>query len=384
MGLLDRFKGAMREKEESARYFAIAPQDRPVTVYAEDDYSWNQLAGYVERLTADHGRSVAYVTSAAEDPLRTNPPTGVSVFHLAQLVPEFLPKVDSAVFVTTMPDLDTLHVRRPATATCVYLFHSLNSTLMAYRPGAFDAYDVLGATGHYQQRELAARYAAIGKTGYQLAEVGYYKLDRIAEGFRSYQPVHPSETTVLVAPSWGEHNLLAACGTELVESLAAQGFRTVVRPHPAFFESIYPEGARIVSTLRDRFAAYDNVIFETSITSENSFYEAALMVSDWSGAAFEYAFGTERPVLFVDVPPKAFNSEWSSFGLVPFEDRMRNEVGRVISPVDVSAAGTAASDLLDGATGFAAQIRDARDREIFNFGSAAAAGAAVIDSLLDP
>jgi hypothetical protein len=384
MGLLDRFKAAMREKEESARYFAIAPEDRPVTVYAEDDYSWNQLAGYVERLTADHGRSVAYVTSAAEDPLRTNPPTGVSVFHLAELVPEFLPKVDSAVLVTTMPDLDTLHVRRPAIATCVYLFHSLNSTLMAYRPGGFDAYDVLGTTGPYQQRELAARYAAIGKTGYRLAEVGYYKLDRIAEGFRSYQSVHPSETTVLVAPSWGEHNLLAACGTELVESLAAHGFRTVVRPHPAFFESIYPEGARIVSTLRDRFAAYDNVIFETSITSENSFYEAALMVSDWSGAAFEYAFGTERPVLFVDVPAKAFNSEWSSFGLVPFEDRMRNEVGRVISPVDVSTAGAAASDLLDGAAGFAAQIRAARDREIFNFGSAAAAGAAVIDSLLDP
>ena len=384
MGLLDRFKAAMREKEESARYFAVAPQDRPVTVYAEDDYSWNQLAGYVERLTADHGRSVAYVTSAAEDPLRTNPPAGVSVFHLAQLVPEFLPKVDSAVLVTTMPDLDTLHVRRPAIATCVYLFHSLNSTLMAYRPGAFDAYDVLGTTGPYQQRELAARYAAIGKTGYRLAEVGYYKLDRIAEGFRSYQSVHPSETTVLVAPSWGEHNLLAACGAELVESLAAQGFRTVVRPHPAFFESIYPEGARIVSTLRDRFAAYDNVIFETSITSENSFYEAALMVSDWSGAAFEYAFGTERPVLFVDVPPKAFNSEWRSFGLVPFEDTMRNEVGRVLSPVDVSTAGAAASDLLDGAAGFAAQIRAARDREIFNFGSAAAAGAAVIDSLLDP
>ena len=63
MGLLDRFKAAMREKEESARYFAIAPQDRPVTVYAEDDYTWNQLAGYVERLTAEHGRSVAYVTS---------------------------------------------------------------------------------------------------------------------------------------------------------------------------------------------------------------------------------------------------------------------------------------------------------------------------------
>ena len=373
----------MRENEESRRYFAMAPAERPVTVYAEDDYTWNQLAGYVEELTTTLGRHVAYVTSQVDDPRLTAPPAGVSAFYVENLVPQFLPKVDSPVFVTTMPDLDTFHVKRPRSATCVYLFHSLNSTHMAYRRGAFDAYDVLGMTGPYQKAELEARYAEIGKSGYHLAEVGYYKLDRIAAGFREYQPAHPSETTVLIAPSWGERNLLATSGMELVESVAAHGFRTVVRPHPAFFESLYPEGKAIVEGLQRRFADRANVVFETSITTENSFYEAALVISDWSGAAFEYAFGTERPVLFVDVEPKMMNPDWRSLGIVPFEERMRADLGRVLPRDDASRAGDLAADLVERSAGFADEIRTARVREIYNFGESAQVGASLIDSLLD-
>ena len=381
-GFLSRVRSAIHEKEESARYFALAPTERPVTVYVEDDYSWNQLEGYVERLTAHHGRPVAYVTSQEDDPRRADPPHGVSVFFIDKLVPQFLPKVDSPVLVTTMPDLDTFHVKRPKAATCVYLFHSLNSTHMAYRPGAFDAFDVLGTTGPYQQRELEARFSAIGKEGFRLAEVGYYKLDRIAEGFRSYEAVHPRETTVLIAPSWGRHNLLAACGPELVESVAAQGFRTVVRPHPAFFESLYPEGRAIVEDLRRRFEDHENVVFETSITSENSFYEAALMISDWSGAAFEYAFGTERPVLFVDVEPKVMNPEWRSLGIVPFEERMRTKVGRLLAPGDAPIAGRVAAELVERSSDHAEDIRAARELEVYNFGRTTAAGAELVDSLV--
>jgi YidC/Oxa1 family membrane protein insertase len=382
MGFLSRVKGAMREKEESARYFSIPRSERPVTVYAEDDYTWNQLAGYVEELTATHGRPVAYVTSQGDDPRLIQAPEGVSAFYVDQLVHEFLPKVDSAVFVTTMPDLDRLYVRRPERSTCVYLFHSLNSTHMAYREGAFDAYDVFGTTGPYQQRELEARFAAIGKTRYRLEEVGYYKLDRIAAGFEVYEPARPSETTVLIAPSWGEHNLLATCGVELVESVAAQGFRTVVRPHPAFFESLYPGGRALVAELQQRLADRPNVVFETSITSENSFYEAALMISDWSGAAFEYAFGTERPALFVDVPPKAFNADWRSMGIAPFEERLRAEVGDVLAPTDVAVAGSVVQALVERSSEFSDRIRAAREREVYNFGSAASAGASLVDSLV--
>lgn len=382
MGFLSRVKAAMKENETAQEILAMPREDRPVLVYAEDDYTWNQLAGYVEELLHTYDRRVVYVTSDPNDPRLTDHDPKMPVYFIKDTLLKFLPKVDSPVFVTTMPDLDSFHIKRPQTSTCVYVFHSLNSTHASYRTGAFDAYDVFLCVGPYQKAELSARFESIGKKDYDLRDVGYYKLDRIAAGFEGYAKEHPDVQTVLIAPSWSADNVLASVGPELVASIAGAGYRTVIRPHPAFFESIYPEGRQIVADLERRFGADPNVVFETSITSENSFYEADLMVSDWSGAAFEYALGTRRPVLFVDVPRKVMNEQWADLGISPFEDRIRAEVGDVIP---VEAAGDAASAvgaLLSNPAAFRDQIDGVRRREIYNFGNAGRAGAAVIDGLV--
>ncbi len=49
---------------------------------------------------------------------------------------------------------------------------------------------------------------------------------------------------------------------------------------------------------------------ETNIATNDSFCAADLMISDWSGAALEFAFATERPGLFVDVPRKVNNPDY--------------------------------------------------------------------------
>ena len=56
---------------------------------------------------------------------------------------------------------------------------------------------------------------------------------------------------------------------------------------------------------------------------------ADLMISDWSGAALEYAFGIERPVLFLDVARKINNPRYVDLGIEPIEARMREQIGAV-------------------------------------------------------
>ena len=70
-------------------------------------------------------------------------------------------------------------------------------------------------------------------------------------------------------------------------------------------------------------------MLEEDMGSQDSFHRAHVMVSDWSGAAYEYALGTLWPVLFVDTPQKIFNLEWGRVGLDSFEKQMRFEVGAV-------------------------------------------------------
>lgn len=380
-GFFERVKARMRETEVARAISTIPVSDRPILAYAEDDYTWGQLGPYLNAVMDEHGLPVVYVTSDTEDPRFTDHHPLMSVYPISESLSTFLPAVDSPVFVTTMPDLDSFHIKRPQASTCVYVFHSLNSIHMAYRPRAFDAYDVFFCTGPHHTEELTRYFSQIGKTDYDLREVGYPKLDRIAANYRSYHKVHPDETTILIAPSWGPDNVLAADGVSLVDTLSQAGYRVVVRPHPAFYESLYPAGVGIMSDLERRFGDRPNVVFETSTTTEDSFMEADVMVSDWSGAALEYALGTERPVLFLDLPPKTNNPDWEQFGVVPIEDRMREEIGMVVAPGDATAAIETVNALVENAAHYQSVLADLRVQTVYNPGSAADAGAVVLSEL---
>ena len=378
-----QIKTQMRERETAQTILDLPLSERPIVVYSEDDYTWNQLGPYVLRVLEDHQLPIIYVTSDPNDPRLDNSPSGMSVYVIADSIAAFMPKIDSPVFFTTMPDLDTFHIKRPQrSSTVTYAFHSLTSINMVYRRGAFDAYDAFFCAGPHHHSELERHFSAIGKTGYELFDIGYPKLDGISSRYREYQKVHPTETTVLIAPSWGPQNVLAVEGSELISALADAGYRVVVRPHPAFFESIYPEGQKIVDALEKQFNSVGNVIVEKSITSEDSFMEADLMISDWSGAAFEYALGTERPVLFLDVPPKVNNPDWEQLGLVPFEDRMRLELGTIVPPGDPQSAVAATRDMLSDAGGYRDRLNALRQETVYNDGTSASAGAAALAELV--
>src|SRR5690606_13242368 len=174
--------------------------------------------------------------------------------------------------------------------------------------------------------------------------------------------------------------ILEAHGAEVVSALRAEGFRVIVRPHPQFFHSLYPEGEGIVAGLERQFGEDPLVVIEKSIDTEDSFHEADVMVSDWSGAAYEYAFGTLRPVAFIETPQKIFNDEWQEIGLGSFERDMRSRVGRIVEP---SAVGELVAEMVDRKNELREELEALRHQVVFNVGKAAAVGAEVLGSLAD-
>jgi YidC/Oxa1 family membrane protein insertase len=372
-----------REFRDMQTLLATPPPNRPIMVYSEDVSSYNMLEGYLSQLMESHQRSVHYVTSAPEDPLFSRHHDRMSVYYANRLAPTFIPKVDSKIFITTMPDLSRLHVGRPRKESCcLYIFHSLNSIHEVYRPGAFDHYDAFFCTGPHHTKELETHFALHRLPMPTLHEVGYYKLDRVYQAYQSYRKKHEDKKTILLAPSWGKGNLLESHGSEIVERLVDLETRIVVRPHPCFFLPIYPQGRSIVDGIVNRFENNPNVEIERSIDSEDSFHEADLMISDFSGAAFEYALGTGRPVLFIDVARKTMNPDWKELGLPTFEDTMRYRVGRVLAPKDIPSVQDVVSAMLEQQADYAQRLTELRDSAIYNFGRAAEVGARIIDEML--
>lgn len=386
MGFIQGIKRFFREQGDVQKLLALAKGERRFVVWSEDVASWNMFGATLERLTTTHAQDVIYVTSAADDPLFGSPPPRTRVFYVQKSVGAWLARLDSEIFFTTVPDLGQLHVKRPRPETCcLYVFHSLNSIHEVYREGAFDHYDAFFCTGPHHKLELEARFRQLGRPAPALHEVGYDKLDRVAAAWDAWRakPRPPSDKpTILVAPSWGAGNLLEAHGIEIVARLLSLGARVIVRPHPCFFLPIYPGGRAIVDGIARAHGAHDDLVIERSIVSEDSFYEADLMLSDFSGAAFEFALGTLRPVLFVDVARKTLNANWEQLGLPTFEDTMRHQVGQLVSSADVGSIDTAARSLLDSAGEWRERLAALRQSAVYHFGRSAETGAAIIDDTL--
>jgi len=381
---MKRLRGArlaMRESATLGDLLSMKPSERPVVFYAEDSFTYVQLRGYAEQLLSQHAIPIRYITSEPDDPLFAAAPSGMTVHYMDRQLSRLMAGLNSGLVVLTMPDLGAFHVPVPTGAKTLYFFHSLNSAHTSYRSGAFDHYDHFACTGPHHVAELTAIRSGRCLPAAGLHAVGYHKLDVIADEYSRFERVDAGATVVL-APSWAPQNLLEAHGSEVIGALRERGLVVIVRPHPQFFHSLYPEGRAVVEELTRRYAGDGGVIFELSIANQESFYASDLMISDWSGAAFEYALGTRRPVLFVDTPQKIFNADWSLYGVPAFEADMRARVGRIVATADIASIGSLARSMIEETGPTAAHLSDMRSKLTFNPGSSATVGADLIAELV--
>ena len=82
----------------------------------------------------------------------------------------------------------------------------------------------------------------------------------------------------------------------------------------------------LIKNLKNKYKDNKNIIFEDDISETKSFYFSDLMITDWSGVSYEFAFGTERPVLFIDVPQKIMNEQYREIGIDPIDISIRNKI----------------------------------------------------------
>jgi len=362
---------------------SLTRAERAIVLYAEDGGAWPHFAPIVAAL-GRAGRTLAYLTSSTADLVLQRPPAGVRPFFIGGgLVRSILfAGLDARVMVMTTPDLQTYQLKRSRRAVhYVYVHHSIVSTHMAYRPGAFDHFDAVLCVGPHHETETRARETLLNLPPKTLVPHGYGRLDALMDlAASSVSPAprkgHP---LALVAPSWGERALLEACGERIVESLLGADFAVRVRPHPVTTRK-RPE---VAASLRSRFSCHPGFSLETDVAATDSLLDADLVVSDWSGAALEYAFARERPVLFVDVPRKVNDPEYIRLGIEPIEARIRGQIGEIVAPADTAGVAHAARRLLACAPEYGERIREARAASIYNLRRSGAAAADYIATVAD-
>jgi len=201
-----------------------------------------------------------------------------------------------------------------------------------------------------------------------LVECGYGLLDKLIK-LRSSFPTKKNllknnKKNILIAPSWGKQNLLESSGVELVKILLDAGYHVTVRPHPMTFK----KSPKIIKQILEKFEKNTDFLLDTNTSSFEQLFSSYALITDWSGIGYEYAFGCERPVIYVDVPKKAHNKEYEKIGLVPFEISIRDKIGEVISPQNIETIPERIEFLYDHVNNFQDKIQKIRNDAIFNIG----------------
>lgn len=372
----------LREIADFHRFFWRTPEaEKAIIFYAEHGGYYPYFEGMIKKLNDEHHQTVCYVTSDPDDPILQESEARINTFYLRRLLPFFMAFVNCRVFVMTLTDLNQFHLKRSVNPVhYVYVFHSLNSTHMSYRYHAFDHYDSILCCGPHQVEEIRRHEELDGLPAKKLVEAGYYRLERIYEAYQRYpseSPSFPTKGTILIAPSWGAANVLESCGEQLVKILLEAGYEVIVRPHP---ETVR-RSPDLIASFTSTFGNNPHFTLEMSVATDDSLLQAEVLISDCSGVSLEYAFGTERPVLFLDVPVKIKNHRFRESAIEPLELSLRTEIGVIVPLEKLDTVPQVISELSVNSAVYKSRMAELRKQNVYAFGHSSEVGAQHISDL---
>jgi hypothetical protein len=270
-----------------------------LAVYSEGKQYWNVFKPVLEELVR-RNIPCTYYSSGEDDP------------GLLFESPEFIRKefigngnaayrtlnfLEADFCLMTTPSLDVYQLKRsPGVGHYAHILHMVTDAV-TYRLFGLDYFDSVLLTGDYQKKDIRKLESLRGLPEKNLYVAGCTYLDVLAEHTAELPALSGNDKavkTVLVAPSWGANGILIRYGLKLLEPLAKTSWQVIIRPHP---QSLTVEKEQ-VENLKEALKPYANVEWNFDAENLKALSRADIMISDFSGVIFDYAFLFNRPVLY--------------------------------------------------------------------------------------
>ncbi len=342
-------------------------EGKRLVFYSEGKGFYKYYAPIIDYLIEKSEYIIDYVTSDPEDPILDDSTGRIRPYYVAQdkyLIPLFM-KLDCDICVMTMPDLEKYHIKRSKVRDdieYIYVFHGMGSSALTLRKGALDNYDTLFCVGEDSVIEIRQMEELYGTRRKTLVETGYVLLDQMITEYN--EDKSNNDKTVLIAPSWQPDNIIDVCIEKMLDILADTKYKVVVRPHP---QQVRHEKQRFEEMV-EKYKIYENIEIQTDFSSNFTVMNADLIITDWSDIAFEYAFTTLKPVLFIDTPMKVMNSDYDKIEIKPINIALRNVIGESLAVEDIGELNAVVSGLIADRDKYHDIIKKTRAEHIFNIG----------------
>lgn len=362
-----------QEKADYKRFrknMDIEPKE--LVFYSEGSGFYKYFSGIIAAIERKAPElTIHYITSDPHDAVFERKDPHISPYYIGELrlIPLMM-KMDADMVVMTMPDLDNMHIRRSyirKNMEYLYVPHGMDSLNLTMRKGSMDHFDSVLCVGPHQKEEIEKTEIAYGLPHKRLVEWGYSLLDGMRAQYAKMPKTAHEQKTILIAPSWQEDNIVDSCIHPLLNELLKTGCKIVVRPHPQHVRHC-PEK---MEQLKQEFADNANVEIQTDFSSNSTVFEADLMVTDWSGITYEFAYTTGKPVLFINTPMKVMNPEYQKIDTVPLNILLREEIGRSVEPTALDGVAEIAQEMLAHPDAYREKIESFVQTYVYHLGSSA-------------
>lgn len=371
-----------REREDYKRFFSVV--NKHLVFYSESSGFYKYYQGIIEYLLEHTNITIHYITSDPDDKIfeKAKKSPQIRAYYIGEKkLITLMMKMDADIVVMTMPDLENYHIKRSyirKDIEYVYIPHGMDSLNLTMRKGSVDHFDTVFCVGKHQKEEILETERVNNLPAKKLVEWGYTLLDQMCADYNAAEHKENQQSTVLIAPSWQKDNIVDNCLDELLNNLQSTGYKIIVRPHPQHVRH-QPEKMEYLKT---KYADDPNIEIQTDFSSNSTVYEADMMITDWSGIAYEYAYTTYKPVIFVDTPMKVMNSEYEKIGIEPINIWIRNEIGTILHMDEIDQAGRVVRNTMEHAADYRERIQSFVNEYVYNPGSSAKVGASYIISSL--
>lgn len=369
---------ARRERADYKRFFSVV--NKHLVFYSENNGFYKYYQGIIEYILKNTNIVIHYITSDPED----------SIFELAEKnqhikayyigekkLITLMMKMDADIVVMTMPDLENYHIKRSyirKDIEYIYIPHGMDSLNMTMRKGSMNHFDTVFCTGKHQKEEIEKTEEVYSLPKKNLVEWGYSLLDSMREDYQKSQKKNDGMRSILIAPSWQKDNIVDSCLEELIDNLAGHGYKITVRPHPQHVRHM-PER---MEELKQKYCVDKDIEIQTDFSSNSTVFDADMMITDWSGIAYEYAYTTCKPVLFINTPMKVMNPEYKKIEIEPINIWMRDSIGATLNPDEIDKASVIVEKMFDDAATYRSRIDNFVHEYVYNLGHSSEVGAQYI------
>ena len=370
-------KTFFKEFQGYRAYKKLPKSYKKVVFYSESFQDWHHLKPLLNALL-DEDIAVTYVTSDDKDPglLKLSNKyrsiyIGKGFFRIL-----FFQFLRAKLLILTMMDLNNFELKRSMHPVhYVYIFHSLTSTHMVDTEKSFDHYDTIFCAGPHQKKEIELREKNKDLKAKNLVPYGYPRIEKLIQ--LSSKPKNEKKV-ILLAPTWGEQSIINLMGMEICSIILNQGYSLILRPH---HETI-KRSPQLIDEIENKYSHLETFRLVREMGDSESLLQSDLLICDWSGTAIEYAFGLEKPIIFIDIPPRVRNPNWREIQSEPLEMSIREKVGRVICPSELDELPSSISQLLNEDQLSSSLIKSLREEFIYNLSRSEIIGREEIKRLL--